>query len=299
MNSMSENSKILGESLVGMVSKLVNLSRADKHDVFNDIQWPDNLPDDQFWISENLVSVFNTPLFDELGENSLYKLSKEECINFFSLNVHGIRDLLTEVIRYIHSPGFEVVSEYFHHFIDEENEHMYFFSKFCQKYGGKIYKDKRLQFSFNTPDDDVHLFFVFMRIWVFEEIVDYFNSKMGNDKNLHPFIQEINMLHHKDESRHIAFGNSLLKIIFDDLLSAKPIAVIEAVRSYVKNYLKSSIEMLYNPHVYKEAGIKNCFSVRNKLLEDQGRREVHEKILNRVLNKLCECQILLDKNIYS
>jgi hypothetical protein len=294
-----EKNKIVGQSLRQMITKLVNLSKSDKYDVFNDIKWPESLSDNQFWISENLLSIYNTSLFDQIELPVLYKISKEECINFFSMNVHEIRNLLLEVIKYIHTPGFEMVSEYLHHFIDEENEHMYFFSKFCQKYGGKIYKDKRVPFPIYDSDDDVHLFLVFMRIWVFEEIIDHYNSKMSNDTSLHPFLREINMLHHKDESRHIAFGNSLLQTIFKDLLEIKSPEAIEAIRNYTKSYIRNCIEMFYNPYVYKEAGLTDFYTIRSKLVEDQGRKQIHAIILNRVLNKLSDCNILLDKNIYA
>src|SRR5690242_7301671 len=131
----------VGTRLKHMIDKLITLSRADDHDVFNDIKWPDQIEDNQFWMSPYLMSIYNTKLFQTISEEQLYKVSKAECISFFSLNVHGIRDLILEVVKYIHSPGFEIVSEYLHHFIDEENEHMYFFSRFCLKYGGKIYGD--------------------------------------------------------------------------------------------------------------------------------------------------------------
>ena len=284
----------LGESMQQMINKLVALSRADEYDVFNDIVWPEKIDDDQFWMSPHLLSVYNTPVYDLLEEKQLFHLSKEECINFFSLNVHGIRNLLLDVISYIHSPGFETVSEYLHHFIDEENEHMYYFSKFCNKYGGKVYKDKRMSFP-GSEDSNAQLYLVFMRICVFEEIVDYYNTRMANDKTLHPFIQEVNRLHHKDESRHIAFGNTFLALLFHELKERLTAPEIETIREYTRGYIKSCIELLYNPYIYKEVGIPDPFGTRVMLLEHDGRKEAHAKILNRVLNKFADSDILPNK----
>ena len=40
-------------------------------------------------------------------------------------------ELLIEVMRRLHTPGYEIPTPYFHHFIGEENEHMWFFAEFC------------------------------------------------------------------------------------------------------------------------------------------------------------------------
>jgi hypothetical protein len=295
---MEDHDKIVGEGLKKMITKLVSMSKADKHDVFNDIAWPDHLENNQLWISRHLLSLYNTPLIDQVPEEELYKLSKEECVNFFSLNVHGIRELLLDVMQYIHQPKFEVVSEFLHHFIDEENEHMFFFANFCQKYAGKIYDDKFLKYPTDNTSGNVRLFFVFMRIWTFEMIVDYYNSQMANDESLHPFIQEINGLHHKDESRHIAFGGKLLQSVFQDLLQLEPAETIHSIRTYTQDYIKNRMGMFYNPYAYKAAGIEGFFLMRKTLLEHKGRREMHEVILKGMLNKLYDYGIILDKNIY-
>lgn len=294
-----QKSRIVGESMKPMISKLIGMSKSDKHDVFNDINWPEKLDEKQLWMSKHLISLYNTPLINQVTEEQLYKISKEECLNFFSLNVHGIRELLLDVIQYIHQPNFEIVSEFLHHFIDEENEHMFFFAQFCQKYGGKIYDDKFLKYPADNTSGSIRMFFVFMRIWVFEMIVDYYNSQMANDKTLHPFIQEINGLHHKDESRHIAFGGKMLQSIFKDLLEIESSDTIESIRNYTKNYIKNRMGMFYNPYAYKEAGIEDFHSMRNILLENEGRIVMHEAVLKGMLNKLYDYEIITKKNIYA
>jgi len=120
------------------------------YDPFREFEWPDSLPDQGFWMSAELLSCHGTRHMDALTEQQLWKLSRCELVNFFSFNVHGIRDLMLRVLSCIHNPGFEVPSEYFHHFLDEENKHMWFFAEFCNRYGGKIYLNKSMQFdSFN------------------------------------------------------------------------------------------------------------------------------------------------------
>jgi len=285
------------DQFVQMIHKLISLSKADKYDVFNDIEWPDFLEDEQLWMSEELLTIYDTQHMNSLSQSQIYKLSKWECINFFSLNIHGIRDLLREVLKYIHTPGFELVSDFFHHFFDEENEHMYYFARFCKTYGGKIYKDKRVNIE-QFKNNDVQLFLVFIKILVFEEIVDYFNYKMSKDEKLHPFIRLINGLHHKVESRHIAFGNKFVIILFNALQEKLSVDEISKLRSYVKSYIKFSIELLYNPEAYRDAGILDPYLLRTELLSSSSRRECQYKPVQKIVNKLYKDKVIEDTNVF-
>ena len=36
------------------------------------------------------------------------------------------------------------ITEYLHHFVDEENKHMVMFGEFCNRYIGKVYPEKKI-----------------------------------------------------------------------------------------------------------------------------------------------------------
>src|SRR5439155_16372831 len=115
----------------------------DYYNPYKTFEWPDSLPENMWWMSPELTTTAGTELDDELDLEQRRRLSRVESINFYSLNVHGIRELLIEVTRRIHTTEFATPSEFFHHFIGEENEHMWFFAEFCLRYGGKIYVQPR------------------------------------------------------------------------------------------------------------------------------------------------------------
>jgi hypothetical protein len=261
------------------------LSKSDPHNPFTDLDWPDQLPHDQCWMSRELLSVYGTPLMEQLTPEQLLALAKWESINFYSLNVHGIRELLLEVMARIHTPGFEAASEYFHHLLGEENEHMWFFAKFCLKYGGKLYPEKRLKFA-SVVEPDVETFLVFTRILLFEEIVDYFNAHMGADTTVPFFVRELNQLHHKDESRHIAFGRHLVGLLHAELRDRYDEARLAELESYVRRYLASSLRALYNPAVYRDAGLSDPYGVAAQLPNFPGRSSRHELAVKRTTDFL-------------
>ena len=276
-----------------LLERITEMSVETYYNPYKLFQWPDSLPDEQWWMTPELMTVGNTRFAAELPESQLMALSKWESIHFYSLNVHGIRELLLEVVKRVQSPGYDEESEFFHHFIGEENEHMWFFATFCLKYGKKIYANKRLSFTIDSNSPEIESFLVFSRILIFEEIVDYFNFRIGKDESLHPIIRQVNSIHHQDESRHIAFGREIVKKLFRHIVDTQPAEQVRQAQDYIKRYLVASIQSLYNPAVYRDAGIADPYELRATLLKDPGRRVADEKTLRRTLDFFQGSDILI------
>jgi P-aminobenzoate N-oxygenase AurF len=271
-------------NISALLERITEMSVETYYNPYKMFEWPETLPDEQWWMTPELTTIANTRFAQEIPEQQQMALSKWESIHFYSLNVHGIRELLLEVVKRVQMPGYEEESEFFHHFIGEENEHMWFFATFCLKYGRKIYPSKKLAFSIDNISADIESFLVFSRILIFEEIVDYFNLRMGRDEALHPIIRQVNSIHHQDESRHIAFGREIVKKLFDHITETQPADQVEKAQDYIKRYLVASIQSLYSPAVYRDAGIADPYELRNQLLKDPGRRVADEKALKRTLD---------------
>jgi hypothetical protein len=274
------------------LDRLIDLSVSTYYNPYKTFNWPESLPEQQWWMSQDLMTVYGTPQMQQLSEPQLMALSKWESINFYSLNIHGIRELLIEVTKRIHSPGYQTPSRFFHHFIGEENEHMWFFAEFCLRYASKIYPDRNVKLSSETYEPDVESLLVFIRILVFEEIVDYFNTRMSKDASLNPIIQQINAIHHQDESRHIAFGRQIVKQLFAQVSASYPAERLQAIENYVKRYMITSIQSLYNPTMYKDAGIPDPHSFRRTLLQDPARSFYHKQFLKRTVDFFLKTRIL-------
>ncbi|AYN38646.1 AurF domain containing protein [Streptomyces dangxiongensis] len=263
-----------------ILDRLTTKSIDDYYNPYRLFEWPESLPDDMWWMSPELTTTHGTSVAGRLSEKELYALSKFESINFYSLNVHGIRELLIEVTRRIHTKGFETPSEFFHHFIGEENEHMWFFAEFCLRYGGKIYRQPAGA-SAEIPKSDVESLLVFARILIFEELVDHFNSRMAVDTGLHETIRAINRIHHQDESRHIAFGRELVTALFTDVKRTATEQELTAIGDYLRRYMTYSFESLFNPHVYRDAGLADPLAVREELLTSPARAAFEQSIFRK------------------
>lgn len=279
-----------------ILGRLTAMSERDYYNPYEVFDWPDALPERQWWMSPELMTVHGTALMDELTEEQLWAVSKWESINFYSLNVHGIRELLIEVISRIHTSGFELPSEYFHHLIGEENEHMWFFAKFCLNYGPKIYPDKTLRLK-SEHEEEAGNFLVFSRLLIFEEIVDHFNKRMGRDDRLHPTIRQVNAIHHQDESRHIAFGRQAIAVLHRELRQRLPADELKRLEKYLKTYMRRSVESLANPAAYRDAGIEDAYGFRQRIFEDPHHARFQAEVLKRSTSHMVKEGIFSDEEI--
>lgn len=293
--AMSETA--IPDRFVELLDRLGRKSVEDYYNPYRMFSWADSLPEDAYWMTPELVSAHGTEVEREIGDEGMKRLSRWESINFYSLNVHGIRELIIEVVKRIHMPGFEVPSAFFHHFIGEENEHMWFFAEFCRRYGeGRIYATPSLK-THSAGDTETENFLVFARILLFEEMVDHFNMRMGDDESLHETIRQVNRIHHHDESRHIAFGRELVSLLYDRLRRNATQEQLGEVESYLKRYIVFSLQSFYNPQVYRDAGLPDPLGVRNRIMADPHRRQAELKVIRKPLSFLLKSGIFTDAEL--
>lgn len=286
------------KKLLDLSGRLSRMATDNYYNPYRLFSWPESLPEDVPWMSVDLLSVFGTNLMDELDGQQLMRLAKWESINFYSINVHGIRELLTEVTGRLHMPGFEEFSDFLHHFIGEENEHAWFFAEFCRRYGGRVYQLPDLK-TMQSMDRETENFLVFAKILVFEEIVDYFNVHMAGDTSLPETVRMVNRVHHKDESRHIAFGRQLVELLHRKLRKTATKEQLTFLEQYLKRYMTWCLQSLYSPTAYRDAGLANPMEIRRVLMESDARRQVEQRYLKRPLSFLTKTGIFQDDQLAS
>ncbi|MGH3158041.1 MAG: diiron oxygenase, partial [Streptosporangiaceae bacterium] len=268
------------------------ISREQRYDVYELFDWPDSLPRDKYWMSPELTTCFGTGLWEELDESARVSLSQYEAVNFFSVSIHLIRELISEVADRIYTTRFPGLSEFFHDFIHEENEHMWFFAQFCRLYGGKIYPPRRAVGPAMGGPDMIRDLLVFGRIFIAEELCDVFNARMADDTRLPPIARQINSVHHKDESRHIAFGRQMMRTLCEETAARVPGQQMREAGEYLARYISVCLLSLYNPTVYRDAGLPDARLVRRRVLADPARREEHRRIMQRTVAFLAKTGLL-------
>ena len=221
--------------------------------------WPDQIDPNAWYFTPELISLYGTDVWESLSDEQRKRLSFHEAVNFFSLNIHGEKYLVSEISRRLYADEESELSRYLTHFIDEEARHMMYFSGFCRRYAGKIYADRTLQ-NEDSDDAELDMFLLFARINLFEEIVDHYNHIMAKDERLAPVVREINRIHHFEELRHLSFGRHFLGHCLNRHVDDWDKARRLQLREHLSNYLRFVWKHYYNPDVYKDAGLADAFA---------------------------------------
>lgn len=274
-----------------VAKKLTAQSIKGFYNPFTHIQFPDELDRKRWFTSPELISIFGTPEWEALNEEQRQALSFFETINFFSLNIHGEKSLLEGLTRRLYESENSDVTDYIHHFIDEENKHMYFFGTFCEKYAGKIYPDRKIVFPREyVPGEEEFLFFI--KVFIFEEIVDYYNVTAARDERVDALSRDINANHHEDEVRHLAFGRVILQDLFKTYSPQWSAETLAGIRDYIRAYYLTTWREYYNPDIYADAGLEDAYELASRVF-DSDKAKAHRAQASRTsLNYLKKCGII-------
>jgi hypothetical protein len=185
------------------------------------------------------------------------------------------------------------VTEYMHHFLDEENKHMIMFSTFLRRYFGKVYPEKKIAHSrvFAKGEEEIGFF---AQVLVVEELSDVYNVAMSDDERLAPIVRAVNRTHHIDEARHIHFGRVYLKHLWDRFTPTWTEEQKQSFRSWLIDYVNASWRDFYNPSVYKDAGVADPYGVRELALASPVGRAHRQRCSEKYLKNLVDSEILLE-----
>lgn len=284
----------MSASIQATVDRLCRTSVANAIDPHASFEWPAEMAKEQWFTSPELCTLYGTEAWDAADDATRKRLSFYEAVNFYSLNIHGERMLIEGLSHRLYRRGNEVISPYLHHFLDEENKHMYYFGTFCSRYAGKIYPEKKLVIEREHAEGEEDFLF-FARVVVFEEIVDVHNREMAKDERLVPVAREINRLHHFEETRHLSFGRELVTQLWQSLAAQWPAEVTARVRDYLAAYIVATWKEYYNPDVYKDAGLDGAFALRRRAWDSDHRKAQRARITAPVIRFFRKAGVFTDE----
>jgi hypothetical protein len=269
------------ERLIQICGKLNTVSVKNFNNPYLGITWPETINFNEWFHSPELTSLYGTEIYNKLSEEDKKKLSFYECVNFFSLNIHGERELIAGLALRLYKHYPPEITDYIHHFLDEENKHMLWFGTFCNKYAGKVYRNKKMFMNREYAQGEEEILF-FSKVLIFEEIVDYFNVAVSRDERVMPLARRIQEQHHIDESRHLSFGREILLELFRENRKKWSGDTEEKLAEYLKNYMISTWKEYYNPDVYRDLKLEKPVDVL-----EMAWNSAHSKDLRTKASKKC------------
>jgi hypothetical protein len=274
-------------ALADLSEKLCEASEKKYVNPYEYLAWPEELDRERWYTSPELVSLHGTEVWERLDEPARKRLSFFEAVNFYSLNIHGEKSLIEGLARRLYAGGEEGVSAYLHHLLDEENKHMVYFGGFCSRYAGKVYRDRKVAFAREYAEGEEDFLF-FAKVLIFEEIVDVYNLRMSKDERLEPIARQINLIHHLEESRHLAFGRAMTAELFERHAPRWTAETRRSVSEYLALYLRTTWKEYFNPDVYADAGIGDPYAVARSAFDHPACRERRREIASGCVRYLLE-----------
>ncbi|WP_196762872.1 AurF N-oxygenase family protein [Mycobacterium avium] len=219
-----------------------------------DIDWDAPLDPDKFFLPPRLVSLYGTPMWDEMTREQQIELSRQELVNTLSAGIWFENMLNQSLLRTIlHEDPTSRSTHYKLTELGDETRHMVMFGKAIERVGAKPVQPKRFhRYIINA------LPLAFQRgsmLWVAaligEEIFDSLQRQMMDDPELQPIIQRLMRIHVTEEVRHIQFARDGARKRVAEMprLNRWFMANINGLGGYFFNYLFS------NPVPYARAGL--------------------------------------------
>lgn len=272
--------------------RLTGLSRRHFQNPYTAVEWPARLDPERDWFSTpELLGLHGTPEGDVLDEAARRRLAFYEAANFFSLNIHGEKSLMQGLAARLYRSDLLEVTDYLHHFLDEENKHSVYFGGFCTRYA-KVYRTRRVALALPGDERDVEDLLFFAKTMVFEEIVDYYNRIQARDPRLHPLARFINHNHHLEEARHLVFGRLLVAALWQRCAPGLAEATKADVRDHLAAFLTATWREFYNPDVYADAGLADPWDLAERAWAAPAQRAHRRAVSARCLDHLTSVGVL-------
>ena len=259
--------------------RLSALSQEQFYDVYKSFSWPEELGSDQLAMSPEITTLSGTEVWSTLSDEQIRKLTITETATLFSNTLNGEKLLVSGLSSQLYSGARATpeITDYLHHFIDEENKHMIMFGIFCKKYLGRIYPDKKFSLARKyAPGEELLSFYALAM--VVEAYGDYYNIRVMQDDRCAPIVREISHLHHVDEARHLAFDRAYLTELAQEYLPTWDEATLTNFRAWLAGFMRVNWVTFYNPAAYRDAGIADPYEVQKIAMASPQQVALRQKI---------------------
>jgi hypothetical protein len=173
-----------------------------------DIDWDAPLDPDKFFLPPKIVSLYGTPIWQEMSRAQRIELSRQELVNTLSAGIWFENILNQALLRdMMHKDPTAKETHYALTELGDETRHMVMFGKAIERLGAKPIQPRLYQ---RMIINGLPLMFRGSVLWVAaligEEIFDSLQRQMMDDPELQPMVQRLMRIHVTEEARHIQFA---------------------------------------------------------------------------------------------
>ena len=178
-----------------------------------DIDWDAPLDPDKFFLPPRTVSLYGTPLWDNMSRSQRIDLSRQELVNTLSAGI-WFENMLNQALlrKMIHQDPTARATHYALTELGDETRHMVMFGKAIERVGAKPMQPRLYQrMIINALPLAFRDSLLWMAALIGEEIFDSLQRQMMDDPDLQPMVQRLMRIHVTEEARHIQFARDGLR----------------------------------------------------------------------------------------
>jgi hypothetical protein len=189
-------------------SRLLNGSSKRSYDPAIDIDWRAPIDPDKFFLPEDKVTLYGTPLWKSMNRAQQIELSREELANMLSMGIWFENMLIQALARRAmrHDP----TASHTHYSLTEmgdETRHMVMFGRVITTVGAKPYRlTPRQALGANMLATSLRGTGLWVAALIGEEIFDQQQREVVADNSVQPIVLQLMRIHVLEESRHISFA---------------------------------------------------------------------------------------------
>ncbi|HZE51578.1 MAG TPA: diiron oxygenase [Jatrophihabitantaceae bacterium] len=238
---------------VKTAQRLLASSAKNSYDPLLDIDWDAPLPEGLAFLPFERVSLYGTPLWDELTPEQRVELSKNELASIASTGLWTEIILMQMLVRdAYHRDPRDPGTQYALTEVGDETRHVIMFAKALERLGCPEYRPPRFvhhlaRFYKATARGPA----MYAPVLVTEEVTDRLQRSTMNDEAIHPLIRMVNRIHVVEEARHVRYARGELSRMLPQLSRPRRgwhnlVAAIAAA---------SLVRVLIDPKVYASVGL--------------------------------------------
>jgi hypothetical protein len=270
-------------------TRLLRSSAKNSYDPVFDIDWdaPVSGPglDDCAFVPFERVSLYGTPLWDELSHAQRVELSKQELASVASTGLWFEIILIQMLARYAyHQDPQAAHTQYALTEMGDETRHVIMFARALARMGTPTYRPNRFVHNvarlYKATARGTTLF---APVLVAEEVTDRLQRATMNDESIHPLVRMVNRIHVIEEARHVRFAREEV---------ARLMPTMGPVHRLVNNTLAAIVSAfvvsaLINPAVYAQVGLdpKEAARIARR---NPHRRETRRWMAEKIMTFLAE-----------
>lgn len=183
------------------------------HDPPPTIDWDTPVLEGAWFCVPERLSLYGTPLWDEMDQRQRIELSRHEMASFMSAGIWTELCLIQLLARHMASSQ-DLADSRTHYALTEvadETRHSVMFGRMVHAMGCRTY----------TPPPAVHRLFthastlyselsIFALALVIEEVNDQLQREIARDERVQPLVRQVCRLHIIEEARHVGFARTEL-----------------------------------------------------------------------------------------